>query len=98
MFEITGEDNMGSSPQIGTEILDPTMPSDLNFDGGNQEYEGQQISRNANYVKDSQAWGDQEIKSFTVKGKCSMEMEPKYRQASIVMENLKTFQVKAYDE
>ena len=24
------------NPQIGTEILDPTMPSDLNFDEGNQ--------------------------------------------------------------
>jgi len=29
MFEITDNDN---NPQIGTEILDPTMPSDLNFD------------------------------------------------------------------
>jgi len=33
MFEISDNDN---NPQIGTEILDPTMPSDLNFDEANQ--------------------------------------------------------------
>lgn len=71
MFEYKeGDDNQ---PHIGTEILDPSLPSDLNFSPEKKkELEGEQVDNGYKYVKgkSSKMAGD-EIKTFTIKGKSS---------------------------
>lgn len=97
MFEFNEKDK---DLQIGTEILDPSMPSDLNFDDKpKKQYEGMQVDSNYKYVKGKTkiSAGD-EIKSFTIKGKPTMDNQPKYKCASIVQQHVDTFEVKAYDE
>lgn len=41
---------------------------------------------------------DDEIKSYTIKGKCSFDKEPKYRCASYLKGHIDSFEVKAFDE
>lgn len=49
-----------NTPQVGTEILDNALPSDINFDeisrnkNKKYEYEGEEISRNAHYTQKNQ--------------------------------------------
>ena len=97
MFEY-GE---GDQPQIGTEILDPSMPSDLNFDSTSKkkQLEGEEISKDYKYIKGkSNISAGDEIRTYTLKGKAKEEQEPKYKEASIVHDHVDTFEVKALDE
>ena len=65
-----------NQPQIGTEIMDYNMPSELNF-------------RNSDNPEEEAEWrskldDDMCIKQFSVRGKNVLSFEPKYRRNQFV--------------
>lgn len=98
MFQFNENDQ--DQPQIGTEILDPSLPSDLNFDSNKKkQFEGEQVGKDYKYVKGkSNVSAGDEIRTYSLKGKSEFNQEPKYKEASIVHDHVDTFEVKALDE
>jgi hypothetical protein len=75
------------------------MPSDLNFDEHKKELEGANVSADARYIKGkTNIFDNDDIKSYSIRGKLLEEKEPKYKCGSIVKEISNAIEVKLYDE
>ena len=70
MFEFGGTE---PKVEIGTEILDPSLPSNLDFDSKKGEYEGKEIQNNPYSAKKSVESLVDSIRNYTVKGKKEIE-------------------------
>ncbi len=93
LFEIAEPEN------IGTEILDPTLPSNLDFDSEKPSIELADMSQKARQQQLGRIDLDnEEIRSYSVKGKVIFNLEPHYQRGAALPSNVATFPVKCYND
>ena len=92
MFEIS------PNVEVGTEVLDPTMPSDLDFEQKPPSQELKPVQSSAPSHPQIFEPGTLAIKSYSVKGTTIFSLPPQYPIGSIAPQNIHTFPIKDLGE
>jgi hypothetical protein len=88
--------------QVGTEILDPTLPSNIDFEEG-EKRAIEMVEMRPKHEKEEVPLGkidleNIEIKSYTIKGKVVFNLEPQYKVHEGLPANTQTFHVKSFND